>query len=121
MIIEPGLQYTCSLVAHLGLLGKRDVEAIIDVDTPTHFSGFAHLVSKPIKVLGMKVDDTMRLYFDNGVIAGNNVSFSVTKADITATLKAEVANSGAITGSVNAGGVLSVRLTGSITDVQPLL
>ena len=63
MKIEAGNEYICALVVHMGLLGKRDVEAVIDVDTPTSFHGYGHLTGKPIKILGRTVDDSMRMYY----------------------------------------------------------
>ena len=71
MEIEPGYEYTCALVVHMGLLGKRDVEATIDVDTPTSFHGHGRLTGKPFSFAGLKVDDTMCMYFNDGVIDGN--------------------------------------------------
>lgn len=120
MKIEAGNEYTCALVVHLGLLGKRDVEAVIDVTTPTSFLGYGHLTGKPIKILGRTIDDTMRMYFDDGTIDGDDFSFTVTGGGITATFKATVDDNGSIAGTVNAGGALSFKITGAVKDVKPL-
>lgn len=120
MKIEAGNEYICALVVHLGLLGKRDVEAVIDVDTPTSFHGYGHLTGKPIKIAGRTIDDTMHMYFNDGVIDGDGFSFTVTGGDITATFKATVADDGSITGAANAGGVLNFKITGAVKDVVPL-
>ena len=120
MKIESGNEYTCALVVHMGLLGKRYVEAVIDVDTPTSFHGYGRLTGKPFSFGGIKVDDTMRMYFNDGVIDGDGFSFTVTGGGITATFKATVADDGSITGTANAGGVLNIKLTGAVTKVTPL-
>ena len=120
MKIEPGYEYTCALVVHMGLLGKRDVEATIDVDTPTSFHGHGRLTGKPFSFAGLKVDDTMCMYFNDGVIDGNQFSFTVSGGGITATFKVVVADDGSITGTANAGGVLNIKLTGTVTKVAPL-
>ena len=120
MKIEAGNEYICALVVHMGLLGKRDVEAVIDVDTPTSFHGYGHLTGKPIKILGRTVDDSMRMYFDDGSIDGDDFSFTVTGGGITATFKASVADDGTIKSTANAGGVLNIKITGAVKDVVPL-
>ncbi|MBO4351943.1 MAG: hypothetical protein J5818_00430 [Eggerthellaceae bacterium] len=120
MGIESGNEYVCALVVHMGLLGKRDVEAVIDVDTPTSFHGYGRLVGKPITIAGMTVDENSRMYFNDGVIDGDSFAFTVSGGGITATFNAQVAEDGSITGKANAGGVLSIKITGAIKSVSPL-
>lgn len=120
MKIESGNEYVCALVVHMGLLGKRDVEAVIDVDTPTSFHGFGRLTGKPISLAGHTIDETSRMYFDDGVIDGNSFSFTVSGGGITATFDAQVADDGSITGKANAGGVLNIKITGAVKSVSPL-
>ena len=102
MVIEAGFRYTCALVVHLGLLGKRNVEAVIDVDTPTSFHGFGHLVGKPISLLGMTVDESSQMYFKDGVIEGDTFAFEVTGRGLTAKFNVTVAPDCSIRGTANA-------------------
>ena len=120
MEIKEGYEYTCNLVVHMGLLGKRNVEAIIDVDTPTSFHGRGHMMGKPINFAGMKIDESSYMYFENGVIEGSTFTFEITGKGLTAKFVVQVADNGSITGKANAGGILNIKLTGNIAGVAPL-
>lgn len=120
MLIEPGLRYICDLTIDMGLFGKHDVEVVIDVDDETSFHGTGRLKEDSFVVLGYRIDPSMRLVFDHGTIDGNDCAFSVFQGGASATFTAHVAESGAVTGTATALGLLHMRFSGSVVDVCPI-
>ena len=116
MNIEPGYEYTCDLVVDLGLFGKHDVQTIIDVDSPTGFHGTGRLTGEPFKVLSFEINGDSVLVFENGVIEGNKLSFSVAEGGLSATFTTFLAEDGSITGTAEAAGILRMKLSGHVSS-----
>lgn len=114
MELETGSTYHFDLKADLGLFGKRDVRVSTTIDSPTTFHGYAHLMGEPLRLLGYEVDESMRLIFDEGVIEGDNLAFSVAEGALSASFRATIAPDNTVTGSGEAGGLLRIKLAGTV-------
>lgn len=120
MKIEPKHEYICDLVVNMGLFGKHGVQAVVDVDTPTSFHGYGRLTGESFKILGFEIDSNMQMVFENGVIDGDTLTFSVSEGSLSATFTTQVAEDGSITGKAEAAGLLRMDLSGTVSSVKAL-